>query len=243
MTDIFEETLGTDEVLERVGKLADVALADDPQVLEAGCGSVVRVRLSPTKRATITGIDISERQLGRNVALDHQIHADLESVTLPTGGFDLVVCWDVLEHLSDPTTTLSRLVEATAPDGMVVIGMPNLLSLKGLVTKLTPYRVHVWYHRRILGWAHAGEDDLGPFRTPFRLSLRPRSVLRQLRRLGLEPVLAVYHRTAAMEIIRSQQGPLSVAIGAASGVLRIVSFGRIRTADADVVIMARRASG
>ncbi len=240
MNDIFDESFGTDEVLERVDKLADVALPPGARVLEAGCGSIVRVQLSPAKQATITGIDVSEKQLGRNTALHEKVHADLEAVQLPSGRYDLVVCWDVLEHLSDPRRTLARLVEATRPDGMFVIGMPNLLSLKGLVTKLTPYRVHVWYHRRILGWEHAGRDDVGPFRTPFRISLRPRVVVRDLAELGFEPVLAVYHRTKAMDIIRSQRGLLAAAIGAASWVLRVVSLGRIRTRDADVVIVARR---
>jgi 2-polyprenyl-3-methyl-5-hydroxy-6-metoxy-1,4-benzoquinol methylase len=240
VTAIFDESVDTDEVMERLTKLADVVVPRGAQVLDAGCGAVVRVPLSPAKQATIVGIDISAQRLERNAAVHQKVHADLETVPLPADHYDLVVCWDVLEHLSDPRHTLARLVRATRPDGMIVIAMPNLLSLKGVITKLTPYRVHVWYHRRVLGWEHAGRDDVGPFRTPFRLSLRPRAVVRELAELGVEPVLAVYHRTKAMEIIRAQRGLLGVVIGAASAVLRVVSLGRFRTRDADVVIVGRR---
>jgi hypothetical protein len=100
--------------------------------------------------------------------------------------------------------------------------------------------VHVWYYRRVLGWEDAAHGDGGPFATPFRLSLQPRSLLRRLVELGLEPVMVVYRRTHAMETISAQRGLLGFAIGVASAVLRVVSFCRIRTRDADVVLVARR---
>jgi SAM-dependent methyltransferase len=240
-TGLFEETLSTDEVLKRLARLVDISLPHAAEVLDAGCGSTMRIAIAQAKHVTVTGIDISEKQLRRNEALHRKVHADLETVDLPSGRYDLVVCWDVLEHLFDPVTTLARLVDATAPGGLLVIAMPNLLSLKGIVAKLTPYTVHVWYYRRVLGWKDAGQDDDGgPFATPFRLSLQPRSLLRRLVELGLEPVMVVYRRTHAMETISAQRGLLGFAIGVASAVLRVVSFCRIRTRDADVVLVARR---
>jgi 2-polyprenyl-3-methyl-5-hydroxy-6-metoxy-1,4-benzoquinol methylase len=244
VTELFVETLPTEQVLRRIRGLVDVALPrEGVEVLEAGCGSVVRIDISPRKRAVVTGVDISARQLERNQGLDCKVHDDLERTTFPDDQYDLVVCWDVLEHLAAPRTTLARLVATMKADGLLVIGVPNLLSVKGLITKLTPHSVHIWYHRRILGWDRAGTDDIGPFRTPFRTSLRPRALVRDLAALGLEPVLAVHHRTEAMDIIRAQRGLLGIAIRTVSAVLRVVSLGRVRTTDADVVIVARRAAG
>src|SRR5205823_7166679 len=45
------------------------------------------------------------------------------------GGFDAIVCADVLEHLRDPAAALAAVRHALAPDGEVVISIPNVAHL------------------------------------------------------------------------------------------------------------------
>ena len=47
----------------------------------------------------MVGLDISPSALDRNRLLDDRIVGDLETYPLPRKAFDVVVCWDVLEHL------------------------------------------------------------------------------------------------------------------------------------------------
>ena len=95
------------------------------------------------------------------------------STRCPPGASTSILCWTVLEHLHDPRRALDNLVQALAPGGLLVVGFPNLLSLKGLVTKFTPLQMHVWFYKNVLGNQTAGEDDAGPFPTHLRISISP----------------------------------------------------------------------
>lgn len=58
------------------------------------------------------------------------IVADLDvAVPALNASFDAVVCGDVLEHLARPAYALRALACAVAPDGAVVVSMPNVAHL------------------------------------------------------------------------------------------------------------------
>jgi len=44
------------------------------------------------------------------------------------GGFDALICADVLEHLPDPAKVLARLSQLVRPSGQVVISLPNAVN-------------------------------------------------------------------------------------------------------------------
>jgi SAM-dependent methyltransferase len=155
------------------------------RVLEAGCGSYpMVVDLGPAKH--IVGIDISQRQLERNDVVDEKILGDIQTFPLRPQDFDLVFCFNVLEHLDRPDRALANFRRALRPGGLIVIKVPNVLSLKGLMTKFSPHRVHVWVYRYILGHPDAGQDDKAPFPTFLRLSMSPPALDRFARRNGLQ---------------------------------------------------------
>ena len=80
------------------------------KVLEAGCGSSSRITIG--QDAYIVGIDISEKQLERNSSLNGKLLGDIQSYDLPVSHFDVVVCWNVLEHLREPERALRNFVKA-----------------------------------------------------------------------------------------------------------------------------------
>lgn len=56
--------------------------------------------------------------------------ADLERELPPLGGpFDVIVCGDVLEHVSEPVGVLLSLVQQLKGDGMTLISVPNVAHL------------------------------------------------------------------------------------------------------------------
>jgi SAM-dependent methyltransferase len=154
------------------------------RVLDAGCGEASCLPLPCGVH--VVGIDRSAAALARNEHLDEAILGDLEIDRLPEATFDVVICWNVLEHLRRPERALENLSEALRTGGLLVLGLPNLLAPKALATKLTPYRFHRWIYRRVLGNRNAGRDGHPPFPTHLRWMLRPQPLQRALEKHSLE---------------------------------------------------------
>lgn len=159
-----------------------------PRVLEAGGGSFSHIKIN--RKAHIAVIDISPEQLERNDYADDLIHGDLEDENAIRGKHDLIVCFDVLEHLRRPEWALKHMTAALDEGGLMVIGCPNRTSTKGLITRYTPHAFHVWYYKTIRGIADAGQPGHAPFETFLQPHMDFEMVQQQLKHAGLEIVMA-----------------------------------------------------
>ena len=106
------------------------------KILEAGCGARSPIKFEIDRY--IVGIDISNKQIERNKVIDEGIVGDIQSYPLKNSEYDVIICQDVLEHLPKPHFALENFKHAIKPGGIIIIGIPNVLSVKGLVTKFTP---------------------------------------------------------------------------------------------------------
>ncbi len=158
------------------------------KVLEAGCGSNTIENIKINKEKHITGIDISRKQLARNNYLNKKILGDLQKYEFENNNYDLVVCWDVLEHLIKPKLALDNMSKALKPGGLMVLKLPNLMSFKGLLTRFTPHSLHVLYYKLIYKQPNAGKDDIGPFKTFLKYSVAPNSLKKYANKNGLKIV-------------------------------------------------------
>ncbi len=156
---------------------------DNLTVLEAGCGSVSHINIPNTGK--MVGIDISEKQLNRNEQLNEKIVGDLQSYPLGHGEYDVVVSWDVLEHLDKPEAALENLFQSVADKGIVVLAAPNIVSIKGIVTKLLSHSLQVAFYRYVIGDKRAGIDDQGPFKTYLRKAMWPDQIKKAALAKGL----------------------------------------------------------
>lgn len=145
------------------------------RVLEAGCGAATHLQFG--SQAYVVGVDRSEALLQRNPGLDERTPGDLETLEWPEPQFDVIVCWNVLEHLSQPDKALLHFFSAIKPNGFIVLVYPNPLSVKSLITKFTPFWFHVWGTRHLAGRKTAGTQGGGPFLTFMRFSLAPARVV------------------------------------------------------------------
>ena len=102
------------------------------RVLDAGCGSgygtAHLASLGPTLQ--VVGIDHSEEALA--YARAHYAepnlrfaHGDCLALEFPDGEFDLVVAFEVLEHLSEPTKFLEQARRMLCPSGHLLVSTPN----------------------------------------------------------------------------------------------------------------------
>jgi 2-polyprenyl-3-methyl-5-hydroxy-6-metoxy-1,4-benzoquinol methylase len=158
------------------------------RVLDAGCGRKCRIRPA---EAHITGIDVDPEAVAANPDLDERLVGSIETEPLPTASFDLVVCWDVLEHLRAPDRALASLAQSVAPGGELLLAFPNAMSFKGLITRATPHWFHRWVYRRVY------RVPLDPFPTVLRRWLTPRGIRRWAAANGL-----------AVKELRVENGPL-----------------------------------
>ena len=215
----------------------DVALEgrDSLRVLDAGCGSARNLRIPPGVHTT--GIDISQLQLDRNRDLAERIRGDLQNYPLPEGSFDLVICWDVLEHLEDPGAALRNMRRALKPDGVMVLSLPNLMSIKGLVTKYTPQAFHIWFYRRIYRSSKTGRDDEGPFPTFLRRAISPKGI----RRFAHENGLHVQHfgmlESRWQRLVRQRYGITGRFWKAIRIAIKCVTFGQIDPERTELIVV------
>ena len=99
--------------------------------------------------AEVVGVELDERMAEEARGRLNAVHvANVEDEALigrlGEAPFDCIIFADLLEHLVDPWTALSRYVERLAPDGVVVASLPNIRHYTTIRTLLFsgywPYR-------------------------------------------------------------------------------------------------------
>ncbi|THD65987.1 MAG: class I SAM-dependent methyltransferase [Bradyrhizobium sp.] len=136
-------------------------------IYEAGGGSTSFLPLEVLDRAHVTVVDIDEDQIRNNDYAQETILGDVQTWRFKPDSFDLVICYNVIEHLSDVEAALIRFCESLKPGGLILIGAPNPRSLSGVVTKYSPHWFHVWFYRHVRGEVQAGRPGHPPFPTFF----------------------------------------------------------------------------
>lgn len=179
-----------DDARRELQRVVDSLSGEQPlrRVLDAGCG--YELPLDFPSSVELVGLDASAEAMAKNENIDDAIVGDLETAKLDEASFDAVLCWTVLEHLERPEQALRNLVRALRPGGLLILGVPNIWSIKGLITKATPHGFHVWAYRRILGHPDAGDPGVAPYRSYLKLAISPRGLARFARATNLELVYA-----------------------------------------------------
>src|SRR3712207_2923221 len=93
-------------------------------ILELGCrpGGAGAAALAASKAGRYVGIELSAKAAAAaRDRLSEVIEGNVEAIDLTPlqGGFDALIISEVLEHLTDPWRTLSRLAECVRPGGQV----------------------------------------------------------------------------------------------------------------------------
>jgi SAM-dependent methyltransferase len=152
-------------------------------VLDAGCGRALPVDVP--RNARLVGLDLDPVALARNPNIDEALVGDVARYLLEPEAYDVVLCWNVLEHVSDPRSALENFRRSLRTGGLLVLGVPNVWSLKGLLTKFTPHWFHRFAYRHVLGM-----PDLEPYPTYLRVAIAPGRLAIE----GFERVYSVTYR-------------------------------------------------
>ena len=118
-------------------------LAPGRRVLDAGCGLGYGSRmLRRAGAAEVVAVDIAEAVIEAAGAdaepgLSFTV-GDVGDLDFEDGSFDLVVCFEVIEHVHDQRRVIGELVRVLAPDGLLVLSSPN----RAVYVPGNPHHVH-----------------------------------------------------------------------------------------------------
>lgn len=212
--------------------------ADPLKILEAGCGSLSHFDIEDQYQ--ITGIDISQRQLDRNPHLCKRILGDIQTYQFEESSFDVIFCFWVLEHVDAPTLAMESFVKALRQDGILVIGVPNVMSIKGLITKFTPHWLHIFVYRYIFKYELAGIDDNAPFHSTMRLSISPDSVMKFAQAHDLSVIYFNTFEDYRQEELRHKFRLTHQLWDLSKGLLRIATFNQIKADSTSYAVVLKK---
>jgi SAM-dependent methyltransferase len=205
------------------------------RVIDVGCG--FESPLDFPSSVHVVGLDVSAEALERNMNVDEKLVGDVQTYPLPAESFDAAVCWDMLEHLADPFAALRNIERAVRPGGALIVGIPNLWSMKGLATRITPFGFHVWVYRHVFGYERAGEPGNAPFRTYLRIT--PAALLRWSSTHGLDLVHADIYSTRSEDKLPR---PLRLAWKGLCWAGSVASVGRWNPRLTEALLLFRKVS-
>jgi len=193
------------------------------RVLEGGAADGDYFRFAP--HVAVTGLDISAQELADD-RYSERIIGDIQTYTTDKP-YDLVICWYVLEHVADPHRALLNLLECTTEDGLLIIAVPNVWSLKGLMAKFTPSAIHKFLRSITL----SGNGHYEPFKTYLRFSMSPANLIKQC-----SAYEAVYQGYSGV-VIRQ---PLNLVYQFLIRLFRVLSFGTYRPDLSEFIFVVRK---
>jgi SAM-dependent methyltransferase len=109
----------------RVRKLV-FPFAGAGRMLDVGCSTGARMTSLKSLGWEVSGIENSPEAAAAARREHKNVYVgDILDAPYPDGAFDLVTCFHVLEHVTDPKATMSRMVRWLAPEGTLVVEVPN----------------------------------------------------------------------------------------------------------------------
>jgi SAM-dependent methyltransferase len=227
--------------LGEVGRLLKQHLGTRPiSVYEAGGGSTSYISLDELNVTRITLVDLDPRQVARNDVAHETIVGDLQTIELPAESFDLVICYNVIEHLPRLPEALERLARVAKRRGLIVIGAPVPLSLNGLAARFTPHLVHVWICRYLLKWPDAGKPGCAPFPVAYHRLADPGALQAHMKGLGLQPIYFRAYLGSLIEEIERKNPRLGRLLIAAANLVHRSSFGAFDLLRGDYHLVLRK---
>jgi SAM-dependent methyltransferase len=141
---------------------------DPLNMLEAGCGRQFHLDMTGI-RYRLTAVDVSEEAIRLRKQEQDELQeiavGDLRTIEFPESTYDVIYCSYVLEHINGAEEVLNKFDRWLKPGGLLILLIPDRDTVKGLVTRLTPFWFHVLFYRYVLKDANAGKPGFMPFRT------------------------------------------------------------------------------
>jgi glycosyltransferase involved in cell wall biosynthesis len=163
-------------------------------ILHLGCGSGLLSERARELGHTVVGVDRQEMP-GIRDRVDRFVLADLDAgfpaaVRRP-GGYDIVLCADVLEHLTEPEALLGQIRPMLTRGGIMIVSVPN---------------VGHWYSRGRIALGTFDYDQRGILDESHMRFFTEKSISRRLTNAGFEIVRRAATGVPVEKLVRRQTG-------------------------------------
>lgn len=150
---------------------------ENAKILDAGCGEGVLVEKYREKGFNIIGLDL-------NYSSEHVKNGDISKMPFEDREFDLVLCLDVLEHISisDHEKATDELYRVTKTGGLIIFAIPNLSHFASRIS----FFFTGSFSRTSEVERHIGDRPIKEF-----ISLIESKKLKILKRIGLFPTFPI----------------------------------------------------
>lgn len=100
------------------------------RLIDVGCGSGLFLQVAAKRGWEVHGTEYGERPIAACKAKGIRIvEGALDPANYPTGHFDVVCSFEVIEHLVDPSIEMARLNAILRPGGLLYVTTPNFNCL------------------------------------------------------------------------------------------------------------------
>lgn len=108
----------------------------DGRILDVGCALGGFLHLAKQEGYSVSGVEVSESSANHaSKRLGVEVHCcDLLSAKLPSGHYDIITMWDVIEHLKSPHDTLSEINRLLGPNGILIFSTGDAGSFLAKLT-------------------------------------------------------------------------------------------------------------
>jgi SAM-dependent methyltransferase len=195
-------------------------------IYEAGGGSTSFLPLGVLGRAHVTVVDIDEDQIRNNTYAQEKILGDIQTHRFASDSFDLVTCYNVIEHVPDVEAALRGFCQSIKQSGLILIGAPNPRSLSGVMTKYSPHWFHVWFYRHVRGDRKAGLPGQPPFRTHFHPLVTLPNLEAFARESGLQVIYKKEYESPRYPEMRKRTPKFATLIDTAAKMLNLLLPGK-----------------
>lgn len=209
-------------------------------IYEAGGGSTSFLPLSVLGRAHVTVVDIDENQIRNNDYAQEKILGDVQIYRFEPDSFDLVICYNVIEHISDVESALLGFCESLKCGGLILIGAPNPKSLSGVVTRYTPHWFHVWYYRHVRGDKKAGRPGEAPFPTFFHPLVALAALEAFTEEHGLQTIYRKEYESPRFPELRLRKPLLAALLDTTASIVNFVLPGKVEVRHGDYHVILRK---
>jgi 2-polyprenyl-3-methyl-5-hydroxy-6-metoxy-1,4-benzoquinol methylase len=186
----------------------------------------------------IVAADVLQAERSRRADADEHRVIDLERLELGSEQYDVVVCVNVLEHVRDPLTVFPVVWQALRSGGLFVLEVPNVVSLKGLVTRVMPWRFHRWFYARILRTS----PETQPARSIHSFSLRPSALLAHAHSSGWRVEYFRLYEGPTQRSVRHRFGIVGWRWSLIAGLTRLMTFGALTAEETGIIAVLSKTS-
>ncbi len=96
------------------------------RLLDVGCGTGDFLRVAQTRGWDVSGTELSPYATKAAAEMLRVFPGEVWEAGFPAEAFDVVTCWHVIEHASEPRRVLQEMCRVLRPDGWLVLATPNL---------------------------------------------------------------------------------------------------------------------